>query len=367
MIYFDNASTTKIDEKVLTKMNEFYLNNYANIDSIHDFGIETYNKIEKEMEILRDIFNVDKYQFNFTSGGSEANNIAVTSVLNNFKKGHIITTVFEHPSLLNTLKNYENNFDITYINPKLGKINYEDVKKEIRDDTFFITLTSCNSELGIIYDIDEVANQIKKEYKNIIIHSDFVQALGHKKIDMSNIDMLTISSHKIHGPKGVGALYIKKGVKNKPFLFGDNKNNGIMKRTMPSDLVYGFLTALKYVYSDEKEEYIEKIKNYAINELKTLFKDNIFIVKNDGSNILAFSIKNLRSEILFNYLSSNNIYISVGSACSHGANKTIKSLNLPKEYEKGMVRLSFSKNNNMEEIDELIKKLKEFNKIYKIF
>lgn len=362
MVYFDNAATTIIDEDILNDMMEFSKKYYANIDSIHKFGIETYNIIKENMKILKNRFNLDENCFSFTSGGGEANNIAITSILNKYKKGHIITTVFEHPSVLRTLEEYSNDFDITYVNPKLDKLNFKMIEKELREDTVFITLTSCNSELGIIYDVNEISKEIKKIRPDIVVHTDFVQALNHSNMKFDYIDMFSISSHKINGPKGVGAIYIKKGIKIKTNLYGDNKNNGIMKRTMPTFLVYGFLKALE----KEKNENILSIKNYAIFKLKEEFKDNIYIIENDNDAILSFSIKNLLSEILLNYLSSKDIYISVGAACSKGASKVAKEIGLPKEYEKGLVRLSFSKYNKINEIDLFMESIKNFRKILKI-
>lgn len=362
MIYFDNAATTKIDEDILNEMINFSNKYYANIDSIHKYGIETYNILKGKMKILKNKFSLDENCFNFTSGGGEANNIAITSILNRYKKGHVITTVFEHPSVLRVLEEYSNNFDITYVNPKLEKLTFEMIEKYIREDTIFITLTSCNSELGIIYDINEISKKIKKNRPDIVVHTDFVQALNHSDMKFDNIDMFSISSHKINGPKGVGALYIKKGLKIKTNLYGDNKNNGIMKRTMPTFLVYGFLLAL----DKNENENIINIKNYAKKRLKEEFCDKIYIIENDNESILSFSIKNLLAEILLNYLSSKDIYISVGAACSKGASKVAKEIELPKNYEKGLVRLSFSKYNTIEEIDLFMDCIREFRKFLRI-
>lgn len=362
MIYFDNAATTKVDKDIYLQMLEFNENNYANVDSIHNFGINTYKIIEEKKYILEKIFKINKDLFYFTSGGGEANNICISSVLNLFNKGHVISTTMEHPSVYECIQSYSNKFDITYINPKLEKLSFDMIKEHIKNDTVLISLTSCNSEIGIIYDIDEIAKQIKKIYPNIYIHTDFVQALGHKLISLEHIDLLSISSHKIHGPKGIGAMYIKKNTKLKQFVYGDNKKNGIIKRTLPTDLVYGFLLALEKIYNKDEIEYINNLKKYTIDRLKEIFENKIYIIENNSFNILSFSIQNLWSEILFNYLSSKKIYISVGAACSTGASKISKSIGLDKTFEKGLVRLSFSKNNTKEEIDTFILEMNNFKK-----
>lgn len=362
-IYLDNSATTKIDEEILLKMYEFSKENYANLDSIHSFGLQTYNFLNNKKSIFEKIFKKPKGCFNYTSGGSEANMIAIKGVLDNFKKAHIITTVFEHPSVLNVIKSYSN-IDVTYINPKLEKITYDDIKGGIRDDTVFISLTSCSSEIGIIYDIDDIAKSIKQDYPNILIHTDFVQALGHKKISLDYIDLLTISSHKIYGPKGIGAIYISDKVKLKNMYFGQNKNSGIVKRTLPNDLIFGFLLALEKIHKMDFKK-VKDLLEYTKKGIKNIFSDAL-IIDNNSDNILAVCFKNFKSEIILNYLSSQKIYISVGSACSTGVSHSIKYLKLDKEYEEGLVRISFSKYNTKEQIDYLLTKLLDLKAIFKV-
>lgn len=355
MIYFDNAATTKIDDEILQKMYEFSKTHYANMDSIHNFGLEVHKFLEEKKSIFEKIFKKNKNLFHYTSGGSEANLIAIKSVLDRHKSGHIITTVFEHPSVVNVLKSYTN-FNISYINPSLGQLTYEDIRGAITDETKFITLTSCNSELGIVYDIDDIAKKIKEEFSNIVIHTDFVQALGQKDINLEYIDLLSISSHKIHGPKGIGALYMNDKIKYKQIFFGDNKNSGITKRTMPNDLIYGFLLAIEKI---DKNYHI--VSSYMREKLKNI--DDILLIENNSNSIISFSLKNTKSEIVFNYLSSKGIYVSVGSACSTGVSHVVEYMNLPKEYRQGLIRVSLSKYNTKEEVDIFIEEIKKIKKI----
>ncbi len=362
-IYFDNAATTKINDEVINIMLETMKNYYANADSTHDMGLEIAKKIRNEKKIFETLLGLKKENIYFTAGGGDANNIIINSIVKAHKKGHIISTKIEHPSVFETIKNLESDYDVSYVSvDNYGFINEKELENLVRDDTILVSISSVNSELGTIQNIEKLSNIVKNKNKNTVFHTDFVQGLGHIDIDFSKlkVDAISFSSHKIHGPKGIGGMYINPNIKFKKTIFGSNTENLLVPRTMPNELVIGFLKAISLI-DYTKLEKMKELKEYCIQELSNIKDIRINSPKNSSPSILNVSFKNIKGEVILNYLSANNVYISTGSACSakKGTSAVIREINIDKEYLNGVIRISFSHENTKDEIDIMIKHIKE--------
>lgn len=359
-IYLDNASTTKPCKEVVECMVESMENFYANADSIHNLGLQVSQKIKDAKKVFSK-FGLNKDRVFFTSGGGEANNILISAVAKKYKMGHIISTPIEHPSVIETLNSLKN-FKIDYVNvDEYGRVDEKNLESLIREDTVLVTIAYVNSELGTVQDIEKLSKIVKSKNKNTYFHTDFVQGLGHIDVDFSkiNIDAVSFSSHKIHGPKGMGAIYISSNLKLDPVVYGSNSFNSFVPRTLPNELVLGFLKAISLLdYSDIEK--LSKLKEYTIKRLEEIPDIRINSPEKSSPAVLNFSCKNTKGEIIMNYLSSEGIYVSTGSACSvkKGPSRVIKELNIPSEYVDGVIRLSFCRYNTEKEIDIFIEKLK---------
>ncbi len=361
-VYFDNSATTKIYKESLDRYIEISENLYENSAALHLGGINAEREIEKSRKIIAESFGAKPEEIIFTSGGTEGDNMAILGVAYaNIRKGkHIITSSIEHHAVLHTCQHLENEgFEITYIKPeKDGKINPINIKNAIRDDTILISIMTANNETGVFQPI----NEIKAMCGSITLHTDAVQAYG--KTDMRNInaDIITVSAHKIHGPKGIGAIFVKKGTKIKPIIFGGNQDGVLHSGTMNTPAICAFATAVEI---SEKEsgfniEYMKSLRQYAIDKLNVI--DNILINGEDSVNVVSVSFKDVRGEVLLHSLESKGIYVSTGSACnskSTDISYVIDSMNVPREYAQGTIRMSFSKYNTKDEIDFACEKIYE--------
>ncbi|WP_156300196.1 cysteine desulfurase family protein [Streptobacillus canis] len=363
MIYFDNSATTRVDERVIEEMTKVMNNMYLNVDSGYSAASDVKKILRSKKNIFKKVLGLNPDNFSFTSGGGEANNLALTSVLRKEKKGHFIISPLEHPSLLNTaleLKNEGYELDFAKVD-EFGNIDIDHLRDLIREDTRLVSIMGVNNEIGTIMDMNCIAAVIKEKNPKTYLHIDYVQGLNHVPFDFSKIavDLLSISSHKIHGPKGVGAIYIKDGVKIKEQIYGDNSENKYIPRTMSNELVFGFLKAMEI---GNDMEYVKELKEYFLNKLSEITNVYVNSPENSSDSIVNVSFIGARAEVLQNFLASNDICISTGSACS--ANKkdshVLKALNISKERIESAIRISFSKYNSKEEIDTFFKVLTPF-------
>lgn len=363
MIYFDNSATTRVDEKVIEEMARVMNEMYLNVDSGYKGAEEVKKSIKEKKKIFKKILGLNPDNFSFTSGGGEANNFALTSIMRREKKGHLIISPIEHPSLLNTALELKNEgYDVEFAKvDEYGNIDLENLDDIVREDTKLVSIMGVNNEIGTIIDMEAISRVVKSKNPSTYLHIDFVQGLKHIDYDFSKIsvDLLSISSHKIHGPKGIGAIYIKDGVKIKGQVYGDNSENKYIPRTMPNELVFGFLKAMEI---DNNMEHIKELKKYFLSKLEGISNVYVNSPTNSSDSIINVSFIGARAEVLQNFLSSNDIYISTGSACS--ANKkdshVLKAIKLPKDRVISAIRISFSKYNTKDEIDKFFEVLLPF-------
>ncbi|MCP1223255.1 cysteine desulfurase family protein [Sebaldella sp. S0638] len=371
MIYLDNAASTKIREEVLETVKDILLNEYANPDAAHEFGLQAAKRIKSSRQVIGDALNVSVKDVYFTSGGSEGNNIIIQGIINgNPRQGkHLITTKIEHPSVYEIFKEYERNgFEVTYLNVDSdGMVKLEELEDSVRDDTVLVSVIAVNSETGVIQDLEKIGNIVKQKNKNTYFHSDFVQGLGHIKINpvKCRLDAMTVSSHKIYGPKGTGVIYLSGNVKIKPLIFGSNQEQGVVQKTLNSSGIAGFGKAVQIAYDNfsEENECIREVRDYLQDRIQKEISDIRVNTLGKGSvpHILNVSFRGIQGEVLVHFLGMSKIYVSTGSACSSrkGNSRILESMGLTQEEVAGGIRFSFSIFNTKEEMDETVKALKE--------
>ncbi|AGF55298.1 cysteine desulfurase [Clostridium saccharoperbutylacetonicum] len=370
-VYFDNSSTTKPLEEVINEVTFGMKEFYGNPSSLHNLGLKSEKKLKECREVLAKTINAAENEIHFNSGGSEGNNFILKGLL---KSGsHIITTPFEHASILNTIKKLEeNNIKVTLLRvDEEGKIDLNHLRDAITKETVLISIMHVNNEIGVIQDLDDISKIIRETSSRAKFHVDAVQSYGKIPIDVKklNIDFLTTSAHKIHGPKGVGFIYVKKPNALVSLIEGGAQEFGFRAGTQNVPGIMGMSLAGKIANENMKDNYdkVLKIKEKFIEKLKNIPNIRINSLLNDSFSpyILNVSFIGVRGEVLLHYLEEAGIYVSTGSACSSkereriGGSYVLKSLGLSKDEIAGGIRFSFSDDNKEEEVNYVIEILEK--------
>lgn len=375
-IYLDNSATTKPSKKVIKEINKSLKNNYGNPSSLHNKGLKAERISKNTRKSIAKKLGVTSKEIIFTSGGTEANNLAIKGIVENYKhRGkHLITTKIEHPSVLNVFQYLEKKgFEVSYIGvDESGIISLKELENNIKENTILVSIMHVNNEIGSIQPISEIGKIIKETNKLCFFHTDTVQSFGKLYINPEkwNIDLLTISGHKIHGPKGIGALYIKDKIELNPLILGGGQENNIRSGTENTHGIAGLNAAINEIQEfNPKNKYdneINKLKNYLLQKLKENkeklpeFKINNPSGHRGAPHIINISFPGIRGEVIVHSLEKEGIYISTGSAChsrKKEQNNTLQAINLPQKMLSGTIRISFSSYNTKKEIDYTIKKL----------
>ncbi len=370
MIYLDNAGTTKVSEKVKQAMLPFFDETYGNASSLYTFGQRAKEKLEEARAIVAQCLNSKPREIYFTSGGSESDNWAITVAAQigaKQNKKHIISTTFEHHAVLHTLKKLEaQGFTVTYLPVySNGIVKIDDLKNALRDDTCLVTIMFANNEIGTIQPIAEIGKLCRE--RNVLFHTDAVQAVGHVAIDVvaMNIDMLSMSGHKFHGPKGVGALYVRQGVALSNLIEGGAQERGKRAGTENLPGIYGMATALQDAVSEMAEVSAREIKlrDKLFNALSQIPHSAI---NGDRSqrlpNNFNMCFEGIEGESLLLLLDDAGVCASSGSACTSGSldpSHVLLAIGRPHEVAHGSLRLTLSKYTTADEIDYVIKKVPE--------
>jgi cysteine desulfurase len=365
-IYLDNAATTQVNEKVLKAMLPYFTKDYGNASSLHIQGTAAKTALEKSRKIIAKSLNAKPEEIYFTSGGTESNNWALKGLFwqNSSEKNHIITTKIEHDCTLNTCKWLETQgAKVTYLNVnKEGFIDLEQLKNSITKKTFLVSIIHANNEIGTIQDIEEIGKICKE--KNILFHIDACQSFTKVLINArkQNLDLITINSHKIHGPKGIGALYIKEGIKIKPLLHGGGHERRLRSGTENIPGIVGFAKAVEI----SKKTNLRKILELRDRLIKGILED-IPNTKLNGPtgekrlcNNVNISFQNVEGESIGGYLERENIFVSTGSACMSNtlsSSHVLKAIGLSDLDQNSSVRFSLSKYTTEKEIKKVIKVL----------
>lgn len=358
-IYLDNAATTKISKNVIKKISYELENTYGNSSSIHSLGRDAETKLNDSRDILKSVINGRDGKIVFNSGATEGNNQVIKNYI---KEGaHFITTDVEHASVLASMKYAESKgVKVTYLSvDNNGDLNLKELNDSITKDTSLISIMMVNNEQGTINPIKKISEIIKENSNRAKLHVDAVQGFLKIPVDVKDmgIDYLTASSHKVHGPKGVGFLYINENLRLDPLIHGTNHEFKMRAGTVNVPSIVGFSEALKEnsINIEENYEKVLKLKNRLIKNLEQVkgFKLNS-TSKESSPYIVNISFEHIQSEVMLNYLSEKGIYISIGSACTSKDSKdshVLQAMNIPKEYLKGSMRISFSDTSTINEID----------------
>lgn len=369
-IYLDNAATTSLKSEVLEEMMPILKENYGNPSSIYSIGRNARKEVEKSRQTVAEILGANPSEIFFTSGGTESDNWAIRGVaFAQFRKGknHIITSKIEHHAVLHTVKELEKEgFEATYLDvDKNGFVNPEDVKAAITEKTALVTVMYANNEIGTIQKISEIGKVCHE--KGVIFHTDAVQAVGHLEINVKeqNVDLLSLSGHKFHGPKGVGALYVKKGVRILNLMQGGAQESNKRPGTENVAGIVGLAKALEISMQNrqEKNKDLEKKRDFLINELLKIKRSRL-----NGDRIqrlpgnVNISFEGIEGESLLLLLDAAGICASSGSACTSGSldpSHVLLAIGLVHEVAHGSLRLSLDESTTMEELEYTVSEVKK--------
>ena len=369
-IYFDNSATTPVKSEVLNEMMPFLTTQYGNASSLYSIGRKSKRAIENARKQVAELINCNPNEIYFTAGGSESDNIALKGFVyaNKEKGNHIITSKIEHPAILETCRYLQTQgFDVSYINVNEdGIIDLDELQQAIKESTILISVMAANNEIGTIQPIEQIAQIAHKN--NIVFHTDAVQAVGNMTIDVTKmeIDMLSLSGHKIHAPKGIGALYIKNGIKLEKIINGGHQEKDKRAGTENVAGIVGLGKACE-IANKNMENHIRnltRLRDYYIKRLQKEIPDKIRIngtMERRLPGNANVSFEGINSGELIFKLDEKGICVSAGSACSSGnslPSHVLSAINVPEKYLNSAIRTTFGDNNTFEEIDYFVQIIK---------
>ena len=365
--YLDNSATTRCMECVTDKMVRVMREDYGNPSSLHARGVEAEHYIKEAKAFFAENLKVSEKEIYFTSGGTESNNLAVigTALANQRAGKHLITTDFEHPSVLNAMKYLEGQgFRVTYLPvDRDGIVSLQALQEALCPETILVSVMYVNNEVGAVQPIREIARILKAQEKKILFHVDAIQAYGKYRIHpgREGIDLVSVSGHKIDGPKGSGLLYVQEKVKIRPILFGGEQQKGLRSGTENVPGIAGIAEAARacYVELDEKVDRLYRLKD---RFTEGIWKQDQTVIngrtgRDSAPHIVSVSFAGVRSEVLLHALEEKGIYVSAGSACSSNkpaVSRTLKAMGVEKELLGSTLRFSFSFETTEEEIDHCL-------------
>lgn len=370
--YLDNSATTRCMECVAERMARILREDYGNPSSLHKKGMEAEHYIKEAKAFFAENLKVSEKEIFFTSGGTESNNLALigTALANQRAGKHLITTSIEHPSVLNAMKHLEEQgFSVTYLPvDRDGIVSLEALARAVCGETILVSVMYVNNEIGSVQPVEEIARIIKEKNPKTLFHVDAIQAYGKYRIfpERTDIDLLSVSGHKLHGPKGTGILYVNEKVKIRPIIFGGEQQKGLRSGTENVPGIAGIAEAAKVCYDglEEKTDRLYLLKEHFTERIREL--DGAVINGRTGGDsaphIVSVSFEGVRSEVLLHALEEKGIYVSAGSACSSNkpsVSRTLQAIGVRKELLGSTLRFSFSFETTEAEIDYCIQELRE--------
>ncbi|MBE6810147.1 MAG: cysteine desulfurase [Ruminococcaceae bacterium] len=361
MVYLDNSATTKPCERAIQNINLALSDYWGNPSSLYSMGFQAQMLVDDTRKALSAMLHCREDEIYFTGSGTESNNTALIGAAHaRQRRGkRIVTTAIEHPSVLETIKRLENDgFEVIYLKPQAnGMVCAEDIKNSVNKDTILVSIMLVNNETGAIQPIKAAADAIKASGAPALLHCDGVQAFGKMPINLNElgVDLFTASAHKIHGPKGVGVLYVKKGVTIKPLLTGGGQEKNMRSGTEAVPLIYGLKGAVDSLGNiSENLKKQKELLSYA----KDCLTDTGLVTINSSDESLPYvlnvSVEGYRSETLLHFLEAEGIYVSSGSACAKGEGSyVLREMGLSRKAVDSALRISFSRDNTKEDIDAL--------------
>ena len=369
--YLDNSATTKCSERAFALMQRVLLEDYGNPSSLHMKGVIAERYVKEAKEKIAKTLKVNEKEIFFTSGGTESNNLAIigTALANKRAGKRIITTAIEHASVANPMKFLEEEgFEVIYLSvDQDGVLSLDELKESVNDETILVSLMQVNNEIGAIEPIEEAVQIVHAINPNTLIHVDAIQSYGKMKIypKKLGIDLLSVSGHKIHGPKGSGFLYVKEKTKIKPLIYGGGQQGGMRSGTENVPGIVGLGEAAAEIYEDfsEKQEHLYSLKELFLTGISEIpgVSVNGKTDRDSAPNIVSMSVEGVRAEVLLHALEEKQIYVSSGSACSSNkpaVSRTLKSIGLKQSLLDSTVRFSFSVHTTKEEILYAVSELK---------
>lgn len=365
MIYLDYSATTPVSYDVLDSYLRTTKDYIGNPNSLHSLGVKSKNLMNGAIKQIAELFNVAEEELTFTSGATESNNMALigTALANKKNGNHIIVSKLEHPSVYKICDYLETiGFKITYVNNNdEGLIDFDDLKKQVKNSTILVSICAVNSEVGIRQPLKMIRQIIKKENPKTIFHSDMTQAVGKVPVNLYDVDLASASSHKIFGPKGIGLLYKSKNVKMEPIIHGSGKSNNLKPGTPALPLIVAFSKALRLSLTDidKRENFVRRLSDKVVTELKNI--DGIIINQTKYSipHILNISLENIRPETFIHAMEEYEIYLGTNTACASGEMSTsIMAIYNDKKRATSTIRISISYITTTDEINQFLKTFK---------
>ena len=372
--YLDNSATTRCTKSVAQVMTEVMCGAYGNPSSLHHKGVEAERYVREARETIAKTLKCTPKEIFFTSGGTESDNLAIRgAAYANARQGrHLITTSVEHPAVLNTMQYLEQQgYEVTYLPvDEYGRVRLSDIEAAIRPDTILVSMMHTNNEIGALEPIAEAGELIKRVNPNTLFHVDAVQGYGKSRIYVKRmkVDMLSVSAHKIHGPKGIGFLYVGDRVKIRPIVFGGGQERGLRSGTENVPAIAGMAQAAEEIYQnlDEDVERMYGLRARLEDGIRRLenVRFNTLPGRESAPHVLSVSFAGVRSEVLLHALEEKGIYVSAGSACASNhpetsGSATLRAIGLEKELLNSTIRFSLSAFTTEEEIDDTVQALGE--------
>ena len=365
--YLDNAATTRVSDAVMQKMNQVFLSDFGNPSSMHKKGMDAEQYMKEAKKVIADTLKCEPAELIFTSGGTESNNMALigTALANKRAGNHIITTRIEHASVYQPLLFLEElGFKVTFAPvDEAGRVKIDELVNEVTEETILVSVMYVNNEIGCVEPIAEIAKRIKEKNPKVLFHVDAIQAYGKMKMQPAKegIDLLSVSGHKIHGPKGSGFLYIKNKTKIKPILHGGSQEKGMRSGTENVPAIAGLGQAAKDMYAnlETNRKHLFMLKERLAERLSKIEGVTINGIPEEGilataPHVLSVSFAGIRSEVLLHALEERGVYVSSGSACSSNhpdISGTLVAIGVKKELLDATLRFSFSVTTTIEEVD----------------
>ncbi|MDP4182765.1 MAG: cysteine desulfurase family protein [Bacillota bacterium] len=368
-IFLDNSSTTKPYDDVIDFMSQISKEVYGNPSSLHTKGIAAEREIKKARQLIADSLRAQSNEIIFTSGGTESNNLAIRGYLNpNPRKGkHIITTTVEHPSVMEVYQSLAGKgYTVDYLNvDNDGIISIDELKEKINENTALISIILVNNEVGSIQPIEQLVRIKNQINKNTVIHVDAVQGYGKMEIHPKalGIDLMSLSSHKIHGPKGIGAIFMNQSLKMSPIIYGGGQESMLRSGTenVPGICGFGKAVEISFANINNNHENVRKLKEIFVNSImENIEKFKIISPINASPYILNVAFEGIKAEVLLHHLEEKSIFVSTGSACSSRKNihsRVLRSMGVTSKYIEGAIRFSFSHFNTEEQIIKTVEAL----------
>ena len=366
--YLDNAATTRVSDTAAQAALAAMTGAFGNPSSRHEAGTRATQALKEHRSIIAEALGAKPQEIVFTSCGTESDNWAIRGAvqLNRRKGKHIITTAIEHDAVLEPCRALEREgYEVTYLKPDhMGNITIQQVADALREDTVLVSMMLVNNELGTILPVAEVAKLLKQKKSTALLHCDAVQGFLHVPFTVGElgVDLLSISGHKVHAPKGIGALYIKSGVKLPAMIVGGHQEDNLRSGTEPTAQIAAFAASVAewQARGAEHRSYLKELKDYALQKLTAEVDGLDRVGAGEAPHILPVTLTGYKSEVVVRFLSDRGIYISSGSACHKGKpSHVFAALNLPKKQMDGVLRISFSIDNTKEDIDALADGLKQ--------